>query len=355
MNPEITRSLTLRAGPEAHARILADGISPDLFGSMIGASGGPKWLVLSGLDRYLAGEFFRGRQAPLALIGSSIGTWRHAYFAQRDPLAALDRFLAGYLAQRYSAQPDIAELTTSAQQLLATLLGEHGAQEIADNRVFRTHILAARCHGLAARDERAPLLSALVLAALLNIASRRTLALHFERVLFAVTGGSDFRFRGLPARTTALTADNVTDALLATAAVPLVFAPRRDIAGAPPGVYRDGGITDYHFDLDFEAPPGLVLYPHFYGHLTPGWFDKMLKWRHARGALASRTLLVAPSPAFVAALPGRAVPDRKDFARYGDDTRERYWRAAVDESRRLGDAFAAWCADPDPARYLQPL
>ncbi len=58
---------------------------------------------------------------------------------------------------------------------------------------------------------------------------------------------------------------------------------------------------------------------------------------------------------FVAALPGQAIPDRRDFVHIDDTTRERFWRAAVDRSRYLADAFAAWCADPEPARWLQPL
>ena len=63
----------------------------------------------------------------------------------------------------------------------------------------------------------------------------------------------------------------------------------------------------------------------------------------------------AARKAFVAALPGKAIPDRRDFLRTDDDTREQHWRAAVAASERLGEAFAAWCADPEPARWLQPL
>lgn len=347
--------LTLRAGPEARAAIAQEGVRADAFGSLLGASGGPKWLILSGLDRFLAGHFFRERRAPLALLGTSIGTWRHAIYPQRDPLAALDRFLAAYLAQRYSAKPTVAEITAEVERLLAALLGGDGARDIVTHPSLRTHILAARCRGLVASERRAPLLAGLALAALLNAFSRRSLALAFERAVFAPGGASDFRLAGLPSFDVPLGEENVVDALLATAAVPLVFAPRDDIPGAPPGTYRDGGITDYHFDLDFTAPPGLVLYPHFYDHLVPGWFDKLLPWRRATGALAARTLLVSPSPAFVAALPAGHIPDRKDFARYDNATRERHWQAAVTESRSLGVAFADWCNDPDPARWLQPL
>jgi len=355
MKSRIDDILVLRAGPEARAAIARQGVDADLFSSLLGASGGPKWLILAGLDRYLAGTFFHDRQQPLALLGTSIGTWRHAYYAQRDPVAALDRFLSAYLSQRYSAKPDVAELTREAERLLMALLGEHGAAEIVDNAVFRTHILAARCRGLVAADNRHALLGGLAIAAILNIVSRKSLALSFERATFGPAHGGDFRLAGLPGFAVPLTIENVVDALLATAAVPMVFAPRRGIAGAPAGTYRDGGITDYHFDLDIDAPPGLVLYPHFYGRITPGWFDKMLKWRKAGGALAARTLLVAPSPAFIASLPGKAIPDRRDFLHMDDAARERNWRAAVAASEQLGEAFSAWQEDRDPARWLQPL
>jgi hypothetical protein len=351
----ISDILTLRAGPQAHASIAGNGVNADAFSAMLGASGGPKWLILAGLDRYLAGTFFRERQQPLALLGTSIGTWRHAYLAQRDPLAALDRFLAAYLAQRYSAKPDVAELTREAQRLLNALLGDAGVKEISNNRVFRTHILAARCHGAVASNNRHLLLAGLIAAAVLNAFSRRSLGLSFERAMFAPASGSDFQLGGLPGFTVTLNEHNLVDALLATAAVPMVFAPRRNIPGAPPGTYRDGGITDYHFDLDIEAPPGLVLYPHFYGHITPGWFDKMLAWRKPHGALAARTLLVAPAPAFIASLPARAIPDRRDFLNTSNDTREKNWRAAVAASEQLGEAFARWRDDSEPARWLTPL
>lgn len=355
MTRPLTDILALRAGPEARAAIARDGVAPDMFSAMLGASGGPKWLALARLDRYLAGEFFRERNKPLALLGTSIGCWRHACFAQHDPLAAMDRFLAAYLAQRYSAKPGVEELTREAERLLDVLLGERGAVDIATHRVWRTHILAVRCRGLLASDRPPILLTGLTFAALLNGLSRASLALSFERVIFAPGDDSDFHLEGMPALDVPLDAGNVRDSLLATAAVPLVFAPRRNIAGAPVGTYRDGGITDYHFDMAIDAPPGLVLYPHFYDHLVPGWFDKSLRWRRATGPLTARTLLVSPAPAFVASLPARAIPDRRDFTRYDDTTRERHWHAAVAASEQLAEAFDTWRADPDPARWLTPL
>ncbi len=52
----------------------------------------------------------------------------------------------------------------------------------------------------------------------------------------------------------------------------------RDLPGAGPGTYRDGGLLDYHLDLPYEDR-GVVLYPHFTDKVIPGWFDKGLPWR----------------------------------------------------------------------------
>jgi len=53
----MTSSLTLLAGPDALRRIRERGLSADDIDILPGASGGPKWLVLAGLDQVLFREF----------------------------------------------------------------------------------------------------------------------------------------------------------------------------------------------------------------------------------------------------------------------------------------------------------
>ena len=55
-----------------------------------------------------------------------------------------------------------------------------------------------------------------------------------------------------------------------------------EIPGRPGEVHWDGGVLDYHLDLDFGPTDGLILYPHFYDHIVPGWFDKALRWRRVK-------------------------------------------------------------------------
>ena len=115
-----------------------------------------------------------------------------------------------------------------------------------------------------------------------------------------------------------------------------------DIPGAPKGIYRDGGILDYHpaFPL-CQGREGFILYPHFYPEITPGWFDKKLSGRRAAGTLIDRTILVAPSPEFVAGLPYGRIPDRKDFTRFHgrDEVRFKVWKNVTEQSLKLGEAF----------------
>ncbi len=335
-------ALQLYAGPTALRALQRDGLQAEQFRMIVGASGGPKWFVLYGLDRYLFGDFFARCRQPLATLGSSAGAWRLACLGLADPLAGIDRLAWHYSRQTYSAQPTMHEISKEARKLVDIVLGEKGAAEIATNSRIGVHIVADRARGLLRSDRKPLLLGGLALCATANTLSRRSLRLSFERILFhagtplsSLTGLQD-----MPTRCVQLTEHNVGEALLASGSIPLVMEGVRDIPGAPPGVYRDGGIVDYHFDMPFLDGDGLVLYPHFYPHLTPGWFDKALRWRRVDPANYHNVLLIAPSSEFVSRLPYGKIPDRKDFETMDETTRFAYWQTVLTESVRLAEEFA---------------
>jgi hypothetical protein len=60
-------------------------------------------------------------------------------------------------------------------------------------------------------------------------------------------------------------------------------------------------------------------------------------------------MLLAPNPEWVKTLPGGKLPDRTDFARYGNDlaSRAKAWGQAVRMSAQLVDEFQAWLEKPD--------
>ncbi|NGP52625.1 patatin-like phospholipase family protein [Thioalkalivibrio sp. XN8] len=335
-------ALRILAGPTALQSLREEGYQPDGFSVMAGASGSAKWFAIGGLDRALVTYFTARRRSPLFLIGSSIGAWRSCCHALPDPLGALDRLEEAYLEQSYSADPTAAEVTATSRGILEQVLGPEGPRQILAHPLLRLNIVAVRARHLAASERPRVQQLGLGVAALGNLVSRGTLGLTFERVLFHDPRGlAPFADPGiLPAALVPLTPDNLQPAVLASGAVPLVLEGVADIPGAAPGIYRDGGIVDYHFDSPLSGDDGLVLYPHFYPHLVPGWFDKLLPWRRAGGESLDRTVLLCPTEAFVAGLPGGKIPDRKDFAAFDTAERQRRWRLAIAAARRLGDEFA---------------
>jgi len=336
------RPLRFLAGPEAFRDIRENGFSASRIGAVAGASGGAKWLVLSQLDRVIVRSLLPRLEGPVHLVGSSIGSWRFACYAQSDPLAALGRFEDAYLEQRYSEQPDIDEISARSREILGHLLGESGARDIVTHPVLRTSVITVRARLLAASERRPVLAAGLLLAAAANAISRRSLGAFFVRSLFYDPRDPPpfFDIGGFPLERTPLTADNFADAVCASGSIPLVLRGVRDIPGAPRGVYRDGGVIDYHLDLPTSPADRLTLFPHFFDYLKPGWFDKRLAWRRNEAVNMARTIVVCPSREFVARLPNRKVPDRTDFATMSPELRRKVWRSVVSACIELADDLA---------------
>lgn len=351
------QALTIQAGPAALQHIREQGLRPEHIRMMAGASGGAKWLVLAGLDKALIRDFVPGFRQPVHLLGSSIGSWRFACYAQSDPLAALGRFERAYLEQTYGNKPTRQEISDVGAMMLANILGPDGANQIVNHPVFRTHIMAVRAKHLSASENPVALLAGLTGAMLANRFSRQALGKFFERALVhdvrddpPFLSVSDFPIRRIPLRP-----DNVEPAVRASGAIPMVLNGVRDLPGAAPGTYRDGGIIDYHFDLPLSCDDGITLYPHFYPHLTPGWFDKRDSKRRPQSDHLDRVVLISPSPAFVASLPGGKIPDRADFKKLDTQARLAAWRQTVAETERLGDEFLRLHERQEFAAVCQPL
>ena len=331
-------ALALHAGQTARERLLDEGLTPEQFGLLIGASGGAKWLVLAALDRALFPWLLAGRASALACVGSSIGAWRHLCLAQDDPAAATARFEEAYIAQRYDTRPTPEHVSAVSRGILAELLGPDGAQRVASHPVLKTHVIAARARAPWRVSSKPALLAAATATAFGNLLHRSTLEASLERGCFH-TGdvGSALRFPRLNTRYMPLTAQNVGDAAMASGSIPLVSAGVETLM--PGEVFWDGGMTDYHFEPGLSGHDGLVLYPHFYPHFAPGWFDKALPWRRTHAAAWPNLVLLCPTREFVQALPGARVPERGDFGRFSTEERQRRWRAASEAAVRLAEEF----------------
>ncbi|EMX0685340.1 patatin-like phospholipase family protein, partial [Pseudomonas aeruginosa] len=235
----------------------------------------------------------------------------------------------------------IAEVSRKCAAMLDDLLAGQDAR-ILDNPLYRLNVVVVKSHGRLAHDHKASLGLGLSSVIRDNLIGRRHLHRHFERVILhdARQAPPLATLTDFPSRYLHLDGGNLRQALLASGSIPMVMEGVRDLPGAGPGTYRDGGLLDYHLDLPYEDR-GVVLYPHFTDKVIPGWFDKGLPWRRGDAGRLQDVLLLAPSREYLARLPHAKLPDRKDFTRYlgDDDGRERYWRQAMAESRRLGDEF----------------
>ncbi len=343
----MSSNIVFYAGTKAMHTISRNGLSPEMVKTVLGAAGGPKWLVLQGLDRAIFSSWFNDRTEPLFLLGSSIGAWRFATASQNNPSEALDRFLSAYIAQRYSPNPEREEITLECAKILGALLGSTGIEEILHHPFLRLGVFAAHCKWPVASDNKVLLALGLADAALYNVVHRAGLRFFFDRMLFfdprnppPLGKTSDVETQKIP-----LSARNLERVLLASGSVPLLISGVNNIPDAPRGTYRDGGVLDYHFDLpilrDDDNVDGLILFPHYTDRIIPGWFDKHLPWRKPQEANVDRLLLISPSKQFIERLPYKRIPDREDFSFFKgrDEERVAYWNEVIEASTYLGQEF----------------
>jgi hypothetical protein len=335
------------AGTTALETINEKGFTQDLFTSYLAASGGPKFFTLFFLNKYLFGEFFKDRNEPLNLIGSSAGAFIGCSASQNNPVEAIERLIKYYSETVYSDKPTISEITKSARELLDKVFGDNGAEEIINNPIFKAHFIVARSKGLVSSDNKLIQMSGLIGSYLLNRVDRKLLRTQYERFIYQPQDSTliiedEYNFK---TNRISFTQDNIKDALLASGSIPLVMEGIKDIANSPKGTYRDGGIIDYHFDFKIKNQ-GLVLYPHFSANPIAGWFDKGLS-RKVSTKNYDNVVLICPSEKFIRSLPYGKIPDRTDFTKMDSDTRIKYWKTVLKQTEVLSHSFAEFLESQD--------
>lgn len=340
--------LEIYAGKNALKTIQEQGFKQELFTHMLGASGGPKWFTLFGLDKYLFGEFFKNRDRELNLIGSSAGAFRFGALAQNNPVDAITRLAKTYSETVYSANADAKEVTSKAIELLDEVYGSNGIEEIVNNEIFKAHFVVARCKGLTACEHKLLQFTGLLTSIILNRLDRGLLNNQYQRFVFHQRSShlrvNDNHNFGTCYQS--LTQENLKQALLASGSIPMVMEGVQNICGSPKGTYRDGGIIDYHFDVELVGQQGLTLYPHFNNQPKAGWFDKNIKRTVSKDHYENVVMLV-PSAAFVNSLPFQKIPDRKDFTEMEASNRIKYWQTVLYRTEELAESFDTFLDNAD--------
>jgi hypothetical protein len=343
------KPLNVYAGAEALKHIQENGLDANDISVLLGASSGPKWLALHGIDDFLINQFFKGRRQPLHLLGTSAGAWRMACYAMAG-YSAHERLTESYVEQRYSVKPSGQEVLDSCRSIIKSLLAEKGAQQIINHPYMQMNLITTQCHGLTRANNKWLKGLGYGAAALLNAISRKSLAWQFTRVVMHHPKASApfHSMVDLPTRYFPLTEAKLEDAILSTGAIPMIINGVNDVAGE--GIYQDGGITDYGFDLPLLPEDGFVLYPHFSKQPAPGWFDKRLTWRSPRHENYSKTIMLVPSDEFIAQLPYGKIPDRHDFLNLPDADRIKSWRKTIERTQNLAEDLSTmdWQSRVEP-------
>lgn len=352
---QMSYPLNVYAGEEALSHIRQNGLAASDIKALLGASSGPKWIVLHGIDRFLQTKFFNAGETDIELMGTSAGAWRMACYAHQDTDKAYQALTDAYIEQRYSEKPSGREIYEGCRGVIRQFLGEGGGKSVLNTQGRHFNTIVTQCHGLSSKDSKQLKTLGFGLAAVNNRFSRKTLAWQFTRVMMNDPRSTLFKqkLKDLPTRYVDLNAENLEDSLLATGSIPIIIDGVKGLAGE--GVYQDGGITDYAFDLPLHPQDGFVLFPHFSKIPVPGWFDKgwinqYKPWRKPSKENYSRTIMLVPSDNFIESLPYSKIPDRHDFLKMDDQQRISYWRAVVDKAEKITEDLTTidWASRVEP-------
>lgn len=357
--------LKVIAGPRALDQIKREGLTPNMVGSIFGASGSAKWLAIAGLDVAIFEDWLPKRETnvPIGLFGTSIGAFKLAAAARREPGKSLRRLAQDYVRQEFdaSATPQVIQL--NARKTITSMLGpspELAIKEILSNPNFLLSFGAVRCHG-PMNSKRANVQKwAMTKGFLGSLISSRGLVNMCERTIFTSPNlpTSLKANDGFAVRSVALNEDNFIDALIASGSIP-VYMPGIVLPTDPDHLYHDGGLLDYHPVPSAFWPNSekLTLYPHFYPHIIRRWFDKFIPWRRVNAQALDNVVLICPSPDFVRSLPQGRIPDRRDFMTYlhQAEVRHAQWYEAIERSYELGETFLGLCQSGDIARIAEPF
>lgn len=336
--------IRVKAGKKAYELIREGGFSLDRVATYFAPAGGPRWLIASGFDLTLLREGLLGRKNPVWLVGSSAGALRLAAWLQPEAEKSYRALMESYISADYGRNSTPDTIRQSLIDIINSYIDDDALSFVLACKTYRLAIITARSENLTASEHPWVQQTGLLLAFIANAMHPALIYRFFERIVFYYgVQPPEFCLRkGFRGRSFPLTEINFKAALIASGAIPTVIAGVRDIFGAPDGIYRDGGLTDYHINQDYETRNGgLTLFFHHQERIVPNWMDKRLRKRRPPEAVLDSVVMVYPTEGFVERLPNSRIPDRTDFVTYIDDspTRIANWRRSVELTEPLGEEF----------------
>lgn len=336
--------LIIRAGKNVYKLIKDGGFSFDAITTYVGPGVGPRWLIASGFDLTLLEHRVLGRRQPLLLAGSSAGAFRFAAWVQPEAIESYRKLIESYISMNFDRTATPRNVLDSLHDIVDSYIEYDAIPFALANNSYRLAITTAKARNLAASEFSAVQRLGLASCYIFNAMSMSWIARFFERVVF-YNGPIPPQFclrDGFNGNAIKLNEANFKYALLASGAIPLVVAGVRNIYGAPNGIYRDGGLTDYHVNQRYTYNESdVTLLFHHQERIIPGWLDKSLKYRQPKKEFLDNLLMIHPAESFIKKMPLGRIPDRNDFKEYVNNPtmRIKNWWRAVELSAPLGEQF----------------
>jgi hypothetical protein len=337
-------NICIKAGKRAYEIIQDGGFHFDRVTTYFGPATGPRWLIASGFDLALLKNGLLGRSKAIHLVGSSAGAMRFAAWLQPEPEKSYRTLIESYIGITYKRNDTPATVLESLVDLANSYIEDDALSFALTNKKYRLAIITVRARNLVASELKWVQQIGIGICFLFNAINRSYIHDFAERVVF-YNGPKPPHFclrPGYRGRYIRLNEINFKYAVMASGAIPLVVAGIKDIYGAPSGVYRDGGLIDYHLTHNY-APTNedIILFFNHQERIIPGWLDKRLSYRRPQADILDNVVMIYPTDTFIATLPGGKVPERDDFAIFIDDpaSRIKNWRRAVELAQPLGEEF----------------
>ncbi|MGZ6208499.1 MAG: hypothetical protein ACXWMS_13215 [Syntrophales bacterium] len=338
------KSICIKAGKRAYEIIQDGGFTLDRVTTYFAPATGPRWLVASGFDLTLLTKGLLGCVRATHLVGSSAGAMRFAAWLQPEPEKSYRTLMESYITTTYTRDDTPATVQASLLGIVNSYIEDDALPFALASKKYRLAIITVRARNLVASESKWVQQLGLGIGFLFNAIKRSYIRYFAERVVF-YNGPKPPHFclrPGFRGRYIPLNQVNFKYALVASGAIPLVVAGVRNIYGAPIGIYRDGGLIDYHLTHNYAATnDDIVLFFNHQERIIPGWLDKKLSYRFPQADDLDNVLMIHPSHGFVAQLPRGKIPDRDDFTIHIDDpsTRIKNWWNVVERAQPLGEEF----------------
>ncbi|MEA3471662.1 MAG: hypothetical protein U9R24_08080 [Thermodesulfobacteriota bacterium] len=336
--------IVVRAGRAVFDMIKDGGFDLNRITHYIGPGAGPRWLIASGFDLTLLKNEVLGSTFPVTLVGSSAGALRFAAWIQPEYEKSYRNLMESYISMTFRRRDNSGSILRAISNVINDFIEDDALPFALTSKRYRLAIITVRARNLTVSERSLFQGLGLGAAFLLNAIHRSWIRLFFQRVVFY--GGAIppqfYLKKGFKGKAVPLDVVNFKHVIMASSSIPLVVAGVRDIYGAQNGIYRDGGLTDYHLNqrYAFKEEEAVLLFTH-QRRIVPGWMDKKLRYRKPLSENLENVLMVYPSEDFAQKLPGGKVPDRQDFKTFVSDpkTRIENWRKAVKVSETLGEEF----------------